>query len=212
MFDIEYKGGNTVVISTKKASLVADPKQSVVGLKDYKLKDAVALATETRFMNDDTSDARVVIDGPGEYEVSDFSIRGVAARRHIDAADTPMQSTMYRIEVGDARIALIGNVDFNLTDDQLEELGVIDIVIIPVGGSGYTLEAVNAAKIVRNIDAKMVIPVHYADSTLTYEVPQDDLDLFVKELGAPVEETAKFKVKSQATLPQTLTLLKLTRS
>ena len=37
---------------------------------------------------------------------------------------------MYRIEIGDVRVALLGNIDDTLSEDQLEELGVIDIVII----------------------------------------------------------------------------------
>ena len=50
MFEIEYKGGNTVVISTKKTTLITDPKMSVVGEKDQILKGAVELATEDRFL------------------------------------------------------------------------------------------------------------------------------------------------------------------
>ena len=44
MFDIEYKGGNTVVISTKKSTLVTDPKMSLWGDVDYVVKDAIELA------------------------------------------------------------------------------------------------------------------------------------------------------------------------
>jgi hypothetical protein len=54
--------------------------------------------------------------------------------------------------------------------------------------------------------------VHYADKALTYEVPQDPLELFIKELGAPVEETAKYKVKASTSLPQVLTVVNVTRS
>ena len=54
MFDIEYKGGNTVVITTKKATLVVDPKQSVVGLKDLSVKEGIQLATEERFVVPDS--------------------------------------------------------------------------------------------------------------------------------------------------------------
>jgi len=57
-----------------------------------------------------------------------------------------------------------------------------------------------------------VIPVHYADATLKYEVPQDQLATFVSELGAPVEATAKYKIKSSASLPAVLTVIELTRS
>lgn len=211
MFEIEYKGGNTVVIATKKASLVIDPKLSVVGLKDLVIKDAIELATEPRFaINSPT--ARLSLEGPGEYEVADFSIRGVPAQRHLDTEDDKLGSTIYRIEIGDVRIALVGNINEKLDEDQLEALGVVDIAIIPVGGAGYTLDATGAAGLVRRIDPKVVIPVHYADTALKYEVPQDTLATFVSELGAPVETVPKYKIKSAASIPVVSTIVEITQS
>lgn len=211
MFDIEYKGGNTVQITTKKSTLVVDPKQSVIGLKDLALKDAVELATEQRFALS-SSTAMLSIDGPGEYEIADFSIKGVAAVRHIDTADTEKLATIYRVEVGDVRIGILGNIASKLSEEQLEELGVLDILILPIGGGGYTLDASHAAAITRLVEPKLVVPVHYADSALKYEVPQADLAEFVKDMGAPVETTAKYKVKAASSLPVVLTTLELTRS
>jgi len=211
MFEIEYKGANTVVISTKKATLVSDPKLSLVGLKDMKLKDAVEVATETRF-SVTNPDARLEIDGPGEYGVADFDITGIAAQRHLDTEKDEFLSTMYRIEVGGVRIGLLGNIYEKLSEDQLEALGVIDILVLPVGGNGYTLDATGAAGLVRQIDPQVVIPVHYADDGINYEVPQDTVDTFTAELGVPVETTAKYKVKQAISLPSTLTTVVLTRS
>lgn len=211
MFDIEYKGGNAVVITTKKDQLVADPKLSVVGLKDIKTKDVVELATEERFAVR-TGDEKVVIEGPGEYEVSDFSIRGVAATRHIDTPESEKLASIYRIEIGELKIALFGNIQPTVSEDQLEQIGVVDILILPVGGGGYTLDATSAAALVRQVESKVVIPVHYADGALKYEMPQDVLETFVKELGAPVEATAKYKVKNPQSLPDTLTVIELTRT
>lgn len=211
MFEIEYKGGNCVVFSTKKTTMVADPKLSLVGLKDIKTKDEIELATETRLIVDN-SEARVVIQAPGEYEVGDFFIRGVAASRHIDMEVEEKLSTIYHIDTGDFRVGLIGNIKNELNDEQLESIGVVDILVLPVGGGGYTLDATGASAIIRQVEPKVVIPVHYADSGLRYEVPQDTLDTFTKELGAPVEEVDKFKVKSVANLPQSLTVMVLKRS
>jgi L-ascorbate metabolism protein UlaG (beta-lactamase superfamily) len=212
MFDIEYKGGNGIVISTKKTEMVVDPNLSVVGLKPLSVKGKVELATEARFVVGDP-EVLVQIEGPGEYEIGDFSIRGVAAWRHIDTEDGEKQSTIYRVEVGDVRIALIGNIAAKLSEDQLEEIGVVDIVILPVGGGGLTLDPSSAAAQVRSIDPKVVIPVHYADGALKYEMPQEELEVFAKELGAPVEKVAgKYKLKGGQTLPPVLTIMELARN
>ncbi len=211
MFEIEYKGANGIIVSSKKASIVVDPKISVAGLKDIPVKDAVELATEARFaLNAD--DAKLVIEGPGEYGIADFDIRGVAAQRHLDTEADPKASTIYRIETSDIRVAVVGNIYEKLSEDQLEAIGIVDVLVIPVGGSGYTLDATGAATLTRQIDPKVVIPVHYADDAIKYEVPQSDIEVFTAELGVPVEEAPKLKLKNAAALPQTLTVYKLARS
>lgn len=211
MFDIEYKGGNSVVIATKNLKLVSDPKLSVVGLKDVNTKDMVELATETRFLVE-SPDARLVIEGPGEYEIGEFSVRGIPAMRHIDTVSEKSGTTMYRITIGEVKIALLGNIAEKLNEDQLETIGVVDIVILPVGGGGYTLDGSGAARLVRQIDPKVVIPIHYADNAINYEVPQDSLDTFVSELGATVESVDKYKLKSAASLPAATTIIEVKRT
>ena len=211
MFEIEYKGGNGIILSTKKTQMMIDPRLSIFGLRDVKTKDEIELATEERFVVEN-SDARIIIDSPGEYEVGDFIVRGTAAVRHIDTAETEKLATIYRLECGDTRLAVIGNIAPKLDDEQLEAIGVVDILIIPVGGGGYTLDATSAAMIVRQVEPKVVIPVHYADNSLKYEVAQDSLEVFTQELGVPIETVTKYKVKSASSLPQTLTVVEITRS
>lgn len=212
MFEVEYKGGNGVVITTKKVTAIFDPKLSVIGLRDLKVDNAVEIATEARLSIANAS-PRLAIEGPGDYELGDFSIHGVRAVRHIDTEESEPISTMYRIGIGDYSVAVVGNIAPKLREDQLEELGVVDILVLPVGGGGYTLDATAAATIVRQVNPKAVIPVHYADDALRYEVPQDILDTFVKELGvATTQVGTKFKVKSSTAIPQTLTVIEVARS
>lgn len=208
MLEIEYKGAGCVVIETKKTKVVTDPLLPGQSSLE-KTNDAVILATEPRFVAD--NGAKLVIDGPGEYEVGDFSVRGEAAKRSIDHSDEN-NTTIYRIEVKDVRIGLLGNIAAPLSEDQLEALGVLDILILPVGGNGYTLDAVAAASLIRQIDPRVVIPVHYQDSAVTYEVPQAPLDEFTKELAVTVEQVTKYKVKSAASLPATLTVVEVQRT
>ena len=211
MFEIEYKGANCVVISTKKSKLVVDPKISLVGLKDISTKDAVEIATEERF-DTKNPEAMLSIESPGEYGIAGFDIRGVAARRHLDDDKSPFISTMYRIEIDDIRIGVICNIFEKLSEDQLESLGVIDILIIPVGGGGYTLDSVGAASVVRAVNPKVVIPVHYFDDLIKYEVPQAELKDFISELGVPVETMSKYTSKQFLSVPETLSIVEVTRS
>lgn len=206
--DIEYKGANCITLSLKAGTLVVDPKLSSVGLKDVTNKVDVVLATQPDFTAE--VEGALVIDGPGEYEVRGVSVKGIPAQRHIDTPAEGLKATMYRIDTSETSIGVIGHVA-KLSDAQLEELGVLDILIVPVGGNGYTLDAHAAIQLIRQIDPKMVIPTHYADKAINYEVPQAELEPFLKELGAAHQVAAKLKLKG-GTLPETLTVLELTRT
>lgn len=212
MFEIEYKGANAVVFTTKKIKVVFDPKVSLVGASDLEVSGAVEVVTEDRFVVEKSS-PKLLFNGPGEYEVGDVSIIGVPARRHIDTEDQGLQATIYRVVIGDVRIAVIGNIAPKLDDDQLEALGVVDAVVVPVGGGGYTLDASDAALMVRQIEPRAIIPVHYHDSALKYEVPQEDLELFVKELGVGIIEAGpKFRIKGDTSIPEQMSVVKISRS
>lgn len=212
MLDVEYKGANSIVISTKSQRLVIDPKVSLVGGTDIPTRDSIVLATESRFISDDggAGESVITVEGPGEYEVGDISIRGVAAQRHIDTELGG--TTMYTVVAGGIRVAILGNIASSLSEDQLEELGVVDLLVIPVGGGGYTLDSVDASKIVRQVEPKVVIPVHYHDDKLGYEVPQAPVDEFIKLFDTDGEDTMKYRIKTPQSLPEAMTVVKINRS
>ncbi len=187
--EIQYFGGNCVKIAGKKSSLVIDDNLPVLGQKSITGEKDIAVYTGKALESDNTK-ARFVVDGPGEYEVAEVSISGVSARAHIDEEKT-QNATMYKIVMDDVRIAVVGHVYPDLSEDQLEALGTIDVLIVPIGGSGYTLDGIGAHKVITKIDPKLVIPTHYHDPKLSYEVPQAELEDAIKSLGIDVSETVE---------------------
>ena len=208
--ELEYKGGNCVVITNKKDVFVTDPKLTELGLKDQGSQALVHLLTQTVFGSKSAGDT-LVIDGPGEYEVRNCSIKGIVAKRFSEISPSVKKATIYRLDLDGLSLAILGPVDSSLSDEQLEAIGVVDILVIPVGGNGYTLDSKSAVEIVRKIEPKIVVPTHYADDEVKYEVPQQPVEDFIKELGAVVEELPKLKVKA-GLLPATLSVYKLIRS
>lgn len=205
--DIEYKGGNCVVITSKKTVIVTDPKLSLVGLKDVSVNDAIELVSELDFAIDNGQ--RLLFDSPGEYEVGNISIKAIAGKKMIDP-DAPAGSTIFTIDNGDTRVVFFGHIDGVLGDEQLESIGVVDVMIVPVGGGGYTLDAVMASSMVRQIEPKIVIPTHFKSADTSYEVPQAELGVFLKELSAAHEQLPKLKIKNGVTR-DVLTVVELTR-
>lgn len=185
--EFEYYGANCVKITTKKASIVFDDNLAKLGLKSIIKSKDIALYTSREFEKND--EAQFVIQSPGEYEVSNVSIQGTRARAHMDADENDRSATMYRLVIDDVRIGFVGHIFPDLSDEQLEAFGMIDVLFVPVGGSGYTLDGIGALKIVKKIEPKIVIPTHYADKSISYEVPQAELDEAVKALGLEISET-----------------------
>lgn len=192
--ELQYFGGNCIKLITKKATVTIDDTLSELGAKAVTKPGDISLFTGAH--GQPTVESKIIIDEPGEYEVSDVSIQGVAARAHIDEEGTH-NATMYKIVMDDVRVAVVGHVYPSLSSAQLEALGTIDLLVIPVGGNGYTIDPVGALKLIKDIEPKFVVPTHYDDKGLKYPVPQQPLEEAVKALAMePRETTAKLKVKA----------------
>ena len=207
--ELQFRGANCITMTTKKAKVVIDDNLADVGLKSESKADIAIYTSRELFKNRESGDA-FVIEGPGEYEISEISVKGIAARAHMDE-DDKKTATVYRIAVGQTMICVVGHIHESLTDAQLEEIGMVDILIIPVGNSGYTLDATGAEKVVKKIDPKIVIPTHYEDKAVKFEVPQASLDEFVKHMGVTPEKVDKLKFKNDI-FPENQVVYHLERS
>lgn len=207
--EITFKGGNSVYFANKTGGILFDNNQKALGLPDAKAKKVDAVFQSMEGTATEVKDV-LFFDGPGEYEVEGFSVTGIPARAHMDA-EGGLTATMYRVDTLDATALVVGHVYPKLTDNQLEQIGMVDILIIPVGGAGYTLDPEGAAKLVKRIEPKVVIPTHYKQSGVNYEVPQGELKDFVTEMGGSSEKMDKFKVKN-GLLSETLQVIELERS
>lgn len=205
--ELQYYGANCVRIVTKKAAITIDDNLSSLGLKSVTKPGDIALFTGKH--DAPSVDVKTVIDQPGEYEVSDVSIQGVAARAHLD--ETGLEATMFKIIGEDIRLVALGHVYPELSDAQLEALGTVDVLLIPVGGNGYTLDAIGASKVIKKIEPKLIIPTHYDDKAVKHEVPQAPLEEALKVIAIePKETVAKLKLKA-GELAETTQLIVLER-
>ncbi len=195
--ELTFKGGNCVVLSSKQATIVFDDNLKALGLSGVKKAD-VQLLTNHNLKGELIPDA-FLIDGPGEYEVKEASVKGIPARAHLDT-EGELNATIYTVIIGGTKVAVLGHIHPDLSDDDLEAIGMVDILVVPVGGNGYTLDSVGAAKMIKAIDPKIVIPTHYADKGVKYEVPQAEVADFLKEIGSEGEKLDKLKLKGDILL------------
>ncbi len=200
--DITYLGHSSFKIRTKTATLVTDPFDSkMVGLK-YPVTegDIVTVSHGHPDHNavEKVSGYKKVIDGPGEYEISGISVIGYGTFHDAQNGQERGKNTVYVIEAEGLRLAHLGDLGHALSDDLIEELGDVDVLMIPVGGF-YTIGPKEAAEIVTKIEPYFVLPMHYRTEGLNSDlgdklVPVDD---FIKESGLSVDRYPKFLIKKE---------------
>jgi L-ascorbate metabolism protein UlaG (beta-lactamase superfamily) len=192
--DIQFHGANCITINTKGARITIDDNLSDLGAKKIIKGDDVALFTGAHGSTE--KDVRLLIDQPGEYEAAGVAVYGIAARSHLDE-EGKNSATMYKIIFDDMSVLVTGHIYPELSDTQLETIGTVDVLLVPVGGSGYTLDAIGALKVIKEVEPKIIVPTHYDDKDLAYPVPQQALEDAIKSLGMePKETTEKLRLKS----------------
>jgi len=191
--ELQYYGANCLRLSAKKGQIVVDDNLAKLGLKTVTKPGDISLRTNKELPEHPDTAFRAEM--PGEYEVAGVVINGIAARSHMDE-EGKHNAVIYTVQADDTKVAIIGHIYPELSESQLEQIGLVDVAIVPVGGNGYTLDGVGALKVIKQIEPKVVIPTHYNDKAIRYEVPQTELADAVKSLGMEVHETAaKYKIK-----------------
>jgi L-ascorbate metabolism protein UlaG (beta-lactamase superfamily) len=131
--ELAYFGANCLRITTKKAQVVVDDNLQKLGLKTITKPTDISLKT---FSDIPSHESRFSVDMPGEYETAGIIIHGIAARAHMDE-EGKNAATIYTLEADGTRVAILGHIYPELSEDQLEQIGMVDIVAVPVGNSGY---------------------------------------------------------------------------
>jgi len=190
---IQYFGLSSFKITTKEATIITDPFHKDSGLtpprgaadvlilseKDKPLYSAISGVSGEPFQ----------IFDPGEYDVKGVTVTGIPLKQE------GKYITVFLIESEDVRILNLTHIaNFSLQEEELEELGEIDILILPVGGN-TVLSASNASKVVNEIEPKIVIPSHYKMEGLIIDV--DAVDKFKKEMGDKSEPIEKLIIKKK---------------
>lgn len=162
--EITYYGHSCFKIKSKEASLVIDPYDPQKFGRPLPVLEADALLiTHNHFDHNFASGVknyRVLINGPGEYEVGGVNIMGVLTYHDEEKGAKRGKNTMYYIEGDGVSILHCGDLGHLLDDETLEQFGDVTALLIPVGGV-YTIDAEKAAKVISSIGPKFVVPMHY---------------------------------------------------
>lgn len=202
--EINWLGHSCFKLKGKQATLITDPYSSETGYSLGKQTADVVTVSHRHpghsYIEGIGGNPRAIT-GPGEYEISDLLIIGIATYHDSNKGKERGKNTIYLVEMDEVTICHLGDLGSLLTEGQVEELGNIDILLLPVGGVS-TIGAVQAAAVTRQLEPKIVIPMHYGTPALSREL--DPVDKFLKEIGAhDITPQAKLNI-TKANLPPTM--------
>jgi L-ascorbate metabolism protein UlaG (beta-lactamase superfamily) len=207
--EITWLGHSCFRLKGSRATIITDPYPAGAG---YDLGQPTAnIVTVSHDHANHNNVAAVggqpyVISRPGEYEISDILIIGVATYHDDEAGKARGKNTVYLIEIDDLSVCHLGDLGHALTSAQIEEIGKVDVLLLPVGGT-TTINAATAAEVVRQLEPKVVIPMHYR--TPAYRGDLETAEKFLKEMGSkPVTSQPKLAI-TKSNVPAGLQIILL---
>jgi len=217
---ITYHGHSCFKLKGKNGLVATDPFDEYVGFKMPAMStDIVTISHDHKDHNQvnkvkGTSKREVpfVINHAGEYEVGGISVFGVQTYHDTAQGADRGENIVFTILIDQVRICHLGDLGHMLTEEHLAKIGMVDVLLIPVGGV-YTIGPEDAIKVIRMLEPSIVVPMHYKTSAHAEQVFGDlaTVDDFVKVFGAEPEIVDKLNIERDR-LPEERQLVVLKRT
>jgi L-ascorbate metabolism protein UlaG (beta-lactamase superfamily) len=188
MPDIQYLGHACFRLRGREGTVICDPFDRSTGLDIGRPTAHVVTVSHNHPDHNNVAavrplrDKTFVVDGPGEYEVSGVLITGIRTAHDKQKGDDLGFNTVYVIHLDEIAFCHLGDLGHELSHTQLDEIGNIDVLFVPVGG-GETIGPAEATNVISQIEPRIVIPMHYAAPQLSFEQELQPLDKFLHEIG-----------------------------
>ena len=216
--EITWYGQTCIRLKGREAVVVADAYQSIVGptgrgitadIATYSHPDDAPLAKSKGRRSRDgktvlptSLESVFTVDGPGEYEVRNVLLTGVRTYRDDARGERRGKGTAFVVELDGLHTIHLGDVGHLLTQEELGDIGSVDIACVPVGGS---LNATKTAELIAQLDPKLVIAMPVCPDEADCA---ESLAKFFHEMGGDPAAQPKLSV-SISTLPQETTTVLL---
>jgi L-ascorbate metabolism protein UlaG (beta-lactamase superfamily) len=182
--DITWLGHSCFRLKGSHATIITDPYSAGLGYSLGKPTARIVTVSHEHpghcYIEGVGGQPRVV-NRPGEYEISEVLIIGIATFHDGERGKKRGKNIVYLMEIDEVAVCHLGDLGHVLTSEQIEDIGNVDVLLLPVGGVS-TINAPMAAEVVRQLEPKVVIPMHYKTPALKVEL--EAVDRFLKEIGA----------------------------
>ena len=190
--DIYWGGQALFKLKGKNASVIIDPYDpEMMGFKlpkdfsgdmvlvshnhqDHNNADAIATPTGEKPM---------IFTEPGEYEIAGAVVTAIDSFHDDTQGSERGKNSIFHIMMDGLNIVHLGDLGQSaLTEEQIGEIGEVDILLTPVGGN-YTIDGKKAASIAAQLEPSIIIPMHFKIEGSKIEGLEGP-EQFLKEMGA----------------------------
>lgn len=203
--EISWYGLSCFRLRERGVTVVCDPfDKKVVGLSMPRLRaDIVTISHDQpghNYVKAITGDPKVLT-GPGDYEVRNVLITGLTT--YYENGEHPDRNVAFFFDFDGFTVGHLGDLGEIPQQRQVEELGEVDVLLVPVSGR-KTLDSSRMTEVISLLDPKIVVPMHYRHPGLTPKLAESlaPVDKFLKELGVGEPETVGVLKLSKSSLPE----------
>lgn len=204
MLKISYLGHSAFKIKSSGTSLITDPfDPKVTGISWRKQEaDIVTISHDHQDHNclEKIEGVPFVVKEPGEYEIKGVHIFGESSFHDKKKGSEHGENIIFSFHWDDFVIVHLGDLGDNLSSNQVEDWGQIDVLMVPVGGT-WTINSEEASELIAQLEPSFVIPMHY--KTADSKIELDSVDVFLEQMGVPgLTPQSSLDLKSRSSLPE----------
>jgi L-ascorbate metabolism protein UlaG (beta-lactamase superfamily) len=173
-FKITTESGVTVIIDPYQSGAfggalsygkISEPADIVLSSHDH----------DDHNYRDDIKGTYKYFNKEGNYNEMGIKIEAIPCYHDPAKGKERGNNLIFVIEADGLRLAHMGDLGHTLSDDLIKKMGKIDVILVPVGGF-YTIDADEAGKVVKDLNPRITIPMHF--KTPKCEFPIGGVELF----------------------------------
>ncbi|HHY81358.1 MAG TPA: MBL fold metallo-hydrolase [Clostridiales bacterium] len=173
-----------LITSSEGVRILTDPFDPSVG---YKVPEVEADIVTTSHDHHDHNYLKAVkgdfvhFSSPGSFNEKGINIKGISTYHDNEQGKKRGKNVVFVYEVDGLKVCHLGDLGHILSDEQINEIGPVDVLLLPVGGT-YTIDYKQAAVLVNLMEPKLVIPMHFKTPAMKF--PIDNVDKFLANMSS----------------------------
>ena len=155
---------------SKGRKLLTDPFDTTLGYETYKGSADVITISHQHFDHNYSKEIKgdyKILDKIGMFCIHDIPISGIPSFHDKNKGAKRGDNIIFTFKIDEYILCHLGDLGHTLSDDDIDAIGNVDILFIPVGGN-YTIDAREAFEVTKKINPKIVIPMHYKTSLVSF--------------------------------------------